>query len=56
MQCQEYDGDAVVVNDEPDEIKGLVLKEVDEDIGDGDCDRDTLMPAECGHPMIVQHL
>ena len=46
MHCQAYDGNAVVVNDEPDDVKGLVLKEVDENIVDGDSDRDTLMPAE----------
>ena len=36
----------MVVDDESDDVKGLGLKEVDEDTVDGDCDRNTLMPAE----------
>ena len=36
----------MVLDNEFGDVKGLVLKEVDEDTVDGDCDRDTLMPAE----------
>ena len=46
MQCKAYNDDAVVVDSAVNDVKGLVLKEVDEDSVDVDCDRNTLMPAE----------
>ena len=46
MQRWEYDGDGVVVEDELDDGKGLVLKVVDGDVIDDGCNRDVLMPAE----------